>query len=66
MCRLDHDGEYFSNIFTLLCEEHCIIHERMPHYSPKLKGIVNRKNRTITDLINGMTDFSRNGGMRQF
>jgi transposase InsO family protein len=32
--RSDRGGEYFSNIFTLFCEEHDIIHERMAPYSP--------------------------------
>jgi transposase InsO family protein len=36
---LDHGGEYFSNIFTLLCEEHGIIHERTAPYSPQSTGL---------------------------
>ena len=31
--RSDRGGEY-SNLFTLFCEEHGIIHERTPPYSP--------------------------------
>ena len=30
--RLDHGGEYFSNIFSSFCKEHGIIHERTPPY----------------------------------
>jgi transposase InsO family protein len=57
--RTDHGGEYFLNLFTLFCEEHGIIHERMPPYSPQSNGIAERKNRTLTDLVNVMLDTSR-------
>jgi transposase InsO family protein len=50
--RTDRGEEYFSNLFTLLCEEHGIIHERMPPYSPQSNGVAERKNCTLTDLIN--------------
>ena len=30
--RLDHGGEYFSNIFSSFCKELGIIHERTPPY----------------------------------
>jgi hypothetical protein len=32
--RSDRGGEYFSNTFDILCEEHSIVHERTPPYSP--------------------------------
>jgi hypothetical protein len=32
--RSDCDREYVSNVFTLFCKEHGIIHERTPPYSP--------------------------------
>ena len=35
--RSDRGGEYFSNEFNFFCEEHGIIHERTPPYSPKSK-----------------------------
>nr|AAR01736.1 putative Gag and Pol polyprotein [Oryza sativa Japonica Group]ABF97792.1 retrotransposon protein, putative, Ty1-copia subclass [Oryza sativa Japonica Group] len=54
--RSDRGGEFFSNEFDLFCEEHGIIHERMPPYSPESNGIVERKNRTLTDLVNAMLD----------
>ena len=41
--RLDRGGEYFSNNFTSFCEEHGIIHERMPPYSPQSNGLPKEK-----------------------
>jgi transposase InsO family protein len=54
--RSDRGGEYFSNLFTLFCEEHGIIHERTPPYSPQSNGVAESKNRTLTDLVNTMLD----------
>uniref|UniRef100_A0A8R7PKL3 Integrase catalytic domain-containing protein n=1 Tax=Triticum urartu TaxID=4572 RepID=A0A8R7PKL3_TRIUA len=54
--RSDRGGEYFSNEFNLFCEEHGIIHERTPPYSPQSNGVSERKNRTLTDLVNAMLD----------
>ena len=52
----DRGGEYFSKIFDEFCEEHGIIHERTPPYSPESNGIAERKNLTVTDLVNSMLD----------
>jgi transposase InsO family protein len=52
----DRGGEYFSNDFSEFCVEHSIIHERTPPYSPQSNGIAERKNRTLTDLVNAMLD----------
>ena len=52
----NHGGEYFSNNFTLFYEEHGIIHERTPPYSPQSNGVAERKNRTLIDLVNAMLD----------
>jgi hypothetical protein len=49
-------GEYFSNEFNLFCMEHDIIHERISSYSPQLNRVAERKNRTLTDLVNFMLD----------
>ena len=52
--RSDRGGEYFSNVFDESCVEHGIIHERTPPFSPQSNGIAERKNRTLTDLVNAM------------
>jgi hypothetical protein len=57
--RIDRVGEYFLNLFTLFCEEHGIIHERTPPYSPQSNGVAERKNRTLIDLVNAMLDTSK-------
>jgi transposase InsO family protein len=54
--RSDRGGEYFSNDFDLFCTEHGIIHKRTPPYSPQSNGVVERKNRTLTSLVNFMLD----------
>jgi len=54
--RSDRGGEYFSQEFTSFCEEHGIIHERTPPYSPESNGIAERKNHTLTDLVNAMLE----------
>jgi hypothetical protein len=54
--RIGRGGEYFLNLFTLFCEEHRIIHERTPPYSPQSNRVSERKNRTLTDLVNAMLD----------
>src|SRR3954471_13458725 len=56
--RSDRGGEYFSNEFDAFCAEHGIIHERTPPYSPHSNGVAERKNRTLTDLVNAMLDTS--------
>ena len=35
-----------------------IVHERTPPYSPQSNGVAERKNRTLTDLVNAMLDTS--------
>ena len=54
--RSNRGGEYFPKIFDEFCEEDGIIHERTPPYSPESNGIAQRKNRTVTDLVNSMLD----------
>jgi transposase InsO family protein len=52
--RSDRGGEYFSSVFDKFCMEHEIVHERTPPFSPQSNGIDERKNRTLTDLVNAM------------
>jgi transposase InsO family protein len=52
--RSDRGGEYFSNVFDEFYVEHGIIHERTLPFSPQSNGIAERKNRTLTDLVNAM------------
>ena len=40
----------------MFCEEHGIVHERTPPYSPKSNGVAERKNRTLTEMVNAMLD----------
>jgi len=56
--RDDRGGEYISNEFSKLCAEHGIIHEVTPPYSPQSNGVAERKNRTLTDLVNDMLESS--------
>jgi transposase InsO family protein len=52
--RFDRGGEYFSSEFSEFCVEHEIIHERTPPYSAQSNGIIERKNQTLTELVNAM------------
>jgi transposase InsO family protein len=54
--RLDRGGAYFSNEFHLFCEEHGNIHERMRLHSPRSNGVAERKNRTLTEMVNVTLD----------
>jgi hypothetical protein len=54
--RSDRGGEYLSNDFSEYCAEHGIIHETIAPYSPQSNGVGERKNRTLTDLVNAMLD----------
>ena len=56
--RSDRGGEYFSHEFDSFCAEHGIIHERTPPYSPQSNGVAERKNRTLTDLVNATLDIA--------
>jgi hypothetical protein len=47
-------GEYFPGDFSDFCVEHGIIHERTSPYSTQSIGVTERKNRTITDLVNAV------------
>ena len=48
----------FPMSLMFFCAEHGIIHEGTPPYSPQSNGVAERKNRTLTDLVNAMLDTS--------
>ena len=50
----DMGGEYESNPFNNFYEEHGIIHETTPPYSPKSNGVAERKNGTLKEVMNAM------------
>jgi transposase InsO family protein len=52
--RSDRGREYFSNTFDEFSVKHGIVHERTPPFSPQSNGIAERKNHTLTDLVNAM------------
>lgn len=54
--RSDRGGEYESPIREF-CAQHGIIHQTTAPYSPKQNGIVERKNRTLKDIICGPMPF---------
>ena len=50
--RTDRGGEYESNPFNSFCEDHGIIHETTPPYSPESNGVAERKNRILKEIMN--------------
>ena len=52
--RSGHGGEYFSNEVSEFCAVHGIINERMLPYSSQFNGIGEKKNYTLTELVNAM------------
>ena len=54
--RDDRGGEYISNDFSNFCSEHGIIHEFTPPYSPQSNGVAERKNQSLTDLVNALLE----------
>ena len=52
--RSNKGGEYESNPFNTFCEEHGIIHETTPPYSPQYNRVVEIKNRTLKEIMKAM------------
>lgn len=52
--RIDKGEEYESNPFNSFCEDHEIIQKTTPPYSPESNGVVERKNRTLKEIMNAM------------
>jgi transposase InsO family protein len=52
--QTDRGAEYFSNNFSEFCAEHGIIHEKALPCSPQSNGIAERKNHTLTKLVNAI------------
>ena len=52
--RSNRGGEYEFNPFNTFCEEHGIIHETTPPYSPKYNRVVEIKNRTLKEIMKAM------------
>ena len=51
--RSDRGGDYESS-FVDVCAQHGIIHETTTPYSPQFNGKVERKNRTLKEMMNAM------------
>ena len=49
--RSDRSGKYESLFFDV-CAQHGIIHETTTPYSPQSNGVVERKNRTLKEIMN--------------
>ena len=57
--RSDKGSEYDSNTLNVFYEEHMIIHEITPSYSPKSNGITESNNKTLKEMMNAMLVSSR-------
>ena len=53
MLRSDRGGEHESPFFDV-CAQHGIIHETTTPYSPQSNRVVERKNRTLKEMMNTM------------
>ena len=51
--RSDRGGEYDA-LFDQFCQEYGIIHQTSVPYIPQQNGIVERKNRTLKEMMNAM------------
>nr|GFC12248.1 retrotransposon protein, putative, Ty1-copia subclass [Tanacetum cinerariifolium] len=52
--RSDHEGEYMIQEFLDHQKDHRIIAHRTPPYTPQHNGVLERRNRTLLDMIRSM------------
>ncbi|GKC92843.1 retrotransposon protein, putative, ty1-copia subclass, partial [Tanacetum coccineum] len=52
--RSDREGEYMSQEFLDHLNEHGIIAHRTPPYTPQHNGVLERRNRTVLDMVRSM------------
>jgi len=52
--RIDRGGKYFPIEFSSFCEVNGMIHKKFGPYTPQKNGLVERKNRTLTEMVNAM------------
>jgi hypothetical protein len=57
--QLERKIKRLRSDFCVFCVEHGIIFERTPPYSPQSNGVIERKNLTLTVLVNAMLETSR-------
>lgn len=52
--RTDRGGEFFSKQFEAYCDESGLRHHFTAPYSPQQNGVVERRNRTVVEMIRSM------------
>jgi len=54
LLRSDRGGEYDSKVFHDYCKKHGIGRRFTTRYTPQHNGVVERKNKTITNMVRSM------------
>nr|GEY58789.1 hypothetical protein [Tanacetum cinerariifolium] len=54
LLRSDHGGEYMSQEFLDYLKDHGIVAHRTPPYTPQHNGVLERRNRTLLDMVRSM------------
>ena len=52
--RTDRGREYLSDLFKAYCNENCIARQLTIPYTPQQNGVVERRNRTLLDMVRSM------------
>ena len=63
MLRSDRGKEYESTTLSEFCALHGIVHQTIAPYTPQQNNIVERKNRTLKDMVHSMLNSS---GLQQY